>query len=68
MRSQGIALLPAPWKEVIKLAKNEKSSGKMASLASKAMQKPSTLTNKQIKSLGASVLTQAPDKGRKGSK
>lgn len=47
------------------MAKNEKSSGKMATLASKAMQKPGSLSNKQIKSLGASVLTQAPDKGKK---
>lgn len=50
---------------MIELAKNEKSSSKTASLASKAMQKPGSLTNKQIKSLGASVLTQAPDKGKK---
>jgi len=43
------------------MASNEKSSGKMGTLASKAMQKPSSLTNAQIKSLGASVLTQRPD-------
>jgi IS1 family transposase len=55
-------------REVIRLAKNEKTSGKVASIASKALQKPSSVTPKQIKTLAASVLTQAPDKGRRGSK
>jgi len=46
------------------LAKNEKTSSKVASLASKALQKPSSITPKQVKTLAASVLTQAPDKGK----
>jgi hypothetical protein len=50
---------------VILLGKNEKSSKPMATLASKAMTKPGSLTKPQIKSLGASVLTQAPDKKKK---
>jgi len=48
------------------MARNEKTSGKVASLASKGLQRPSSLSNKQIKTLAASVLTQAPD--RKGGK
>lgn len=43
------------------MAKNEKTSPAVARLASRAMQAPSTLTTKQIKTLAASVLTQAPD-------
>lgn len=34
------------------------TSKKMASLGSKAMRKPSTLTNKEIKQLGGAVLGQ----------
>jgi len=44
------------------MAKNEKTSPRMARIASKAMRAPSTLTNSEIKSLGASNLTQAPDR------
>lgn len=44
------------------MANNEKSSKQLASLASRAMQKPSSLTAAEVKSLAASVLTQAPDK------
>ncbi len=43
------------------MANNEKSSAKMGTVASKAMMKPDSLTNAQIRSLGASVLTQRPD-------
>jgi hypothetical protein len=42
------------------MAKNEKSSSNMASLAGKVLQKKSS--TKTAKSLAASVLTQAPDK------
>ena len=42
------------------MANNEKSSAKMGTVASKAMMKPDSLTNAQIRSLGASVLTSAP--------
>ena len=50
------------------MAKNEKTSKRVGSLASKAMRKPGSLTNKEIKSLGASALTQRPDRGSKGGK
>jgi len=44
------------------MARNEKTSKKLASLASRALQKPSSLNATEVKSLAASVLTQAPDK------
>lgn len=44
------------------MANNEKSSKAVASLASKVLKKPSSATNKEIKTLAASVLTQAPNK------
>ena len=46
------------------MAKNEKTSARVASIASKALQgKP--ITRKEVKSLAASVLTQAPDKKKR---
>lgn len=47
------------------MAKNERTSKSVASLASKALKSPSSVTNKQIKTLAGSVLTQAPDRGSK---
>ena len=47
------------------MAKNEKTSIKVAKVASKGLKNPNELTNAQIKSVCASVLTQAPDKKRK---
>jgi hypothetical protein len=47
------------------MAKNEKTSPKVASIASKGLKNPASLTNKQIKTVSAAALTQAPDK--KGS-
>lgn len=44
------------------MAKNEKSGSKTASIAAQGLKNPSSLTNKQIKSVCASALTQAPDK------
>jgi hypothetical protein len=44
--------------------KNEKTSKKIGSIASKGL-KGEKLTKKEIKSLSASVLTQRPDKKRK---
>ena len=44
------------------MAKNEKTSQKVASIASKGLQKPGSLTKKEIKTISGSVLTQAPDK------
>lgn len=45
--------------------RGEQTSSRVASIASKGLQKPSSLTNSQIKTLSASVLTQAPDKKKK---
>lgn len=50
------------------MAKQERTSQKVASIASKGLQKPGSLTNKQIKTLAASALTQAPNKSKGGSK
>jgi hypothetical protein len=47
------------------MATNEKTSPKVAKIASRGLKAPSTLTTKQIKTLAASVLTQAPDKTKK---
>ena len=47
------------------MANNEKSSPKTASLASKALRNPGSLSKVEIKSLGGAVLTQAPDKSRR---
>jgi len=44
---------------------NEKSGSKVGKLASQALKDPGSLTNKQIKSLGGSVLTQRPDHKKK---
>lgn len=44
------------------MAKNEKTSSKVASIASKGLKDPGSLTNKQIKSIAATALTQAADK------
>lgn len=44
------------------MAKNEKSSGKVASLAGKILSGEKKPTTSDAKTLAASVLTQAPDK------
>lgn len=44
------------------MAKNEKSSSKVATLASKILSGDKKPTQKDAKTLAASVLTQAPDK------
>lgn len=44
------------------MAKNEKTGSKVGAIASKGLQKPGSLTNKEIKSLAASALTQRPNK------
>lgn len=46
------------------MGKNEKTSSKVGSIASKGLKKPGSLTNKEIKTLSGSVLTQRPDKKR----
>lgn len=42
--------------------KHEYSSAKVAKIATRAMKDPKSLTEAEIKSLAASVLTQRPDK------
>lgn len=44
------------------MAQNEKTSAKVAAIAAKAMQNPTSLSAQEIKELAASVLTQAPDR------
>jgi hypothetical protein len=44
------------------MAQNEKTSQRVASIASKALQNPSSLSPQEIKELAASVLTQSPDR------
>ena len=50
---------PEPERQV---AKNEKTSDTVGKLASKAMREPGKMSKKEIASLGASALTQLPDK------
>ena len=47
------------------MAKNEKTSSKAASIASKGLKNPGSLTNKEIKTIAATALTQAPDKKKR---
>jgi hypothetical protein len=44
------------------MAKNEKTSAKVASIASMALRHPKKVSKSEIKTLAASALTQAPDK------
>jgi hypothetical protein len=44
------------------MAKNEKTGSRVGSIASKGLKSPGSLTNKEIKAISASVLTQRPDK------
>ena len=43
------------------MAENEKTSARVAQIASKAMQNPASITPDEIQTLAASVLTQSPD-------
>lgn len=45
--------------------KGEQTSPSVASLASKGLKNPGSLTNKEIQKIAGSVLTQAPDKAKK---
>jgi hypothetical protein len=48
------------------VGKNEKTSKTIGKIASQALKKPGSLTNKEIQKLAGSTLTQRPDKsGRK---
>jgi len=44
------------------MAKNEKTSKGIGSIASKGLRNPSSLTKNEIKKISGSVLTQRPDK------
>ncbi len=48
------------------MAKNEKTGKGVGKIASKGMKNPGSLTNKEIRAVSASALTQRPD--RKPSK
>ncbi len=43
------------------MAQNEKTSARVSSIASRALQSPQSLSADEIKELAASVLTQSPD-------
>lgn len=53
------------WK-INYMAKNEKTSSKVSTIASKGLKDPGSLTKKEIQKISGSVLTQAPDKSKKG--
>lgn len=50
------------------MARNEKTSKRVAKIASKGLKSPKKLTAKEIKSLAGSTLTQAPDRKKKKDK
>ena len=43
------------------MAENEKTSARVAQIASKALQNPKSITPDEIQTLAASLLTQSPD-------
>jgi hypothetical protein len=47
------------------MGKNEKTSSRVASLGSKGLKDPGSLTKKEIRTISGAVLTQAPDKKKK---
>lgn len=50
------------------MGKNEKTGKSLGSIASKAMRDPSSVTKTEIRRLGASALTQRPDRSNGGKK
>ncbi len=50
------------------MAKDEKTSKRIATIAAKGLKTPEKLTKAEIKALAASALTQAPDKKKSSSK
>jgi hypothetical protein len=50
------------------MAGNEKSGTRVGQIASKGLKAPSSLTNKEIKTIAASALTQRPDHSKGGGK
>ena len=43
------------------MAENERTSARVAQIASKALQNPQSISSDEIKTLAASALTQSPD-------
>jgi hypothetical protein len=56
----------ANWR--MEMASNEKSGSKVGHIASQGLKNPGSLSNAQIKSLSASVMTQRPDHKSGGKK
>ena len=54
-------LLPRAGAAIL-TGQDEHSSHRLATLASRALQDPGSLTHEEIRSLAGSVLTQAPDR------
>jgi hypothetical protein len=50
------------------MGKNEKTGSRVGHIASQGLRNPGSLTNKQIKTIAASALTQRPDHKRPPSK
>lgn len=50
------------------MSKNEKTGKSVGSIASKGLQNPGSLSNKEIKTLAGSALTQRPDHKGGGKK
>jgi carnitine O-acetyltransferase len=50
------------------MANSEKTSSRVGKVASKALRDPSSATNREIKTLAASALTQRPDKPKGSGK
>lgn len=44
------------------MSKNEKTSGRVGTIASQALRDPRSITPKEVKTIAASVLTQRPDR------
>lgn len=47
------------------MAKNEKTTSRVSKIASKGLKSPGSLTNKEIKSIAATALTQTADRSKK---
>ena len=47
------------------MARNEKTSKTVGQIASQGLKKPASLTNKEIRKISGSVLTQRPDKKKR---
>ena len=61
-------ILPAIGRGEDTMTKNERSGDATGKIASRALRDPGSLTEAEIKTLAASVLTQRPDKPKTASK